>query len=96
MRRMSIAMACAIGLNLSSGGFAAAAGVKVGISQPLTGANADFFQRQMVNPVILAVEQVNAAGGLLGKKVDYVIEDHKGDPSTSAAVTRKMIDVDGI
>ncbi len=77
-------------------GIASAQTLKIGISQPLSGANADYFQKQAVDPVLFAIEQVNAAGGLLGQKVEYVVEDHKGDPATSAAVTRKMIDVDHI
>ncbi len=77
-------------------GIAPAQTVKIGISQPLSGANADYFHKQGVDPVLLAIEQVNAEGGLLGHKVEYVVEDHKGDAATSAAVTRKMIDVDHI
>ena len=93
----TISVAAGLGLGLLTVITAARADtVKIGISQPLSGANADYFQQQGVDPVLLAIEEVNAAGGLLGHKVEYVVEDHKGESATSAAVTRKMIDLDHI
>jgi branched-chain amino acid transport system substrate-binding protein len=81
---------------LPAAAFAQSNPVKVGVTQALSGPNADYFQRQTVNPVLMAVEELNAAGGLLGQKVEVVVEDHKGDPATSAAATRKLIDVNKI
>lgn len=92
LKTIALAALASVGLDAA----AQAQGIKIGISQPLSGGNADYFQRHAVNPVILAIEEANAAGGLLGQKVEYVVEDHKGEPSTAAAVARKMIDVDRI
>jgi branched-chain amino acid transport system substrate-binding protein len=70
--------------------------VKIGISQPISGPNGDYFKRELVNPVILAVEGINAAGGLLGHKVGYVIEDHKANAGTALSVARKLTEIDKV
>jgi ABC-type branched-subunit amino acid transport system substrate-binding protein len=49
-----------------------------------------------VNPVILAVEEINAAGGLLGHKVGYIIEDHKANAGTALSVARKLTEIDNV
>jgi branched-chain amino acid transport system substrate-binding protein len=74
----------------------AAEAIKVGISQPISGANGDYFKRELVNPAILAIEEVNAKGGVLGHKVEYVIEDNKANAATALAVARKLIDIDHV
>ena len=84
-----------IGLTAAAQASAAEA-IKVGISQPISGANGDYFKRELVNPAILAIEQVNAKGGVLGHKVEYVIEDNKANAATALAVARKLIDIDHV
>jgi branched-chain amino acid transport system substrate-binding protein len=95
-RRVAVGTILLVALAAMRAPAIAADGIKVGIAQPLGGGNADYFTRQAVDPAILAIEEINAEGGLLGQKVQYVVEDNKGDPATSAAVVRKMIDVDHI
>lgn len=75
---------------------AAAQEIKIGISQPISGANGDYFKRELVNPAILAIEEANAKGGVLGHKIEYVIEDHKANAATALAVARKLIDIDHV
>jgi branched-chain amino acid transport system substrate-binding protein len=70
--------------------------IKIGVAQPLTGQNGDYFKRMTVNPVLMAVDEVNAKGGIRGQKVEVVVEDHKGNAATALAVTRKLIDVDKV
>ena len=41
---------------------------------------------------VYAVRELNAKGGLLGKKVELLIEDDQGKPDISAAVARKLDD----
>ena len=48
--------------------------IKVGVIQPLTGSVAD-NGLAFVNGAKLAVAKQNAAGGVLGKKIDLIIED---------------------
>jgi branched-chain amino acid transport system substrate-binding protein len=70
--------------------------IKIGISQFISGPNGDYFKRELVNPAILAIEEVNAKGGLLGHKVEYVVEDNKGNAQTAQAVARKLISIDKV
>jgi hypothetical protein len=39
--------------------------------------------------------KVNAAGGIDGKKIDYITLDDKGDPATAAQDARLLITQDG-
>jgi branched-chain amino acid transport system substrate-binding protein len=48
--------------------------VKIGVCSPLTGAAAEVGRIQL-NSLKLSTEHVNAAGGVLGKKVELIIED---------------------
>jgi branched-chain amino acid transport system substrate-binding protein len=94
MSRLSIVFAASV-LALSAG-VVRAEGIKIGISQPISGPNGDYFKRELVNPVILAIEQANAKGGVLGHKVEYVIEDSQGNAATAAAVAQKLIGIDKV
>jgi branched-chain amino acid transport system substrate-binding protein len=48
--------------------------IKIGVCSPLTGPAAEVGRIQL-NSLKLSTEHVNAAGGILGKKVELVIED---------------------
>jgi branched-chain amino acid transport system substrate-binding protein len=79
----------ALGLALSVAG-PAAAQVKLGLGAPITGPNATFGS-QYRNGVELAVEDINASGGLLGQKVTVVIGDDVSDPKQGVSVANKFI-----
>ena len=42
------------------------------------------------------IDEVNAAGGLLGQKIEYVAEDDQTNPEAGVRGTRKLIDVDKV
>ena len=44
----------------------------------------------------MLVEEINAAGGLLGHKVGYIIEDHKANAGTALSVARKLTEIDNV
>lgn len=44
----------------------------------------------------LAVEEINAEGGILGKKVEIVQEDNRGDKTEAASITKKYISKDKV
>ena len=44
----------------------------------------------------LAVEDINAAGGVLGKQVELVEEDGATDPAIGFNAVKKMIEIDGV
>lgn len=95
MMRAGVAIVV-LAVALGAGAGAARADIKIGISQPISGANGDYFKRELVNPVILAIEQANAKGGVLGQKVTYVIEDNQANAVTAAAVAQKLIGIDHV
>lgn len=78
-------------------GFAAAATAqtKIGIIQPLTGPAAA-SGNYVANGAKIAVEEINAKGGVLGQKVELVIEDNKSNPTEAAAVAEKLITRDKV
>lgn len=69
--------------------------IKVGEFASLTGKEASFGQSSHKG-TLLAIEQINAAGGVLGKKIDLVYEDNQSQPGQSATVVRKLITRDNV
>jgi branched-chain amino acid transport system substrate-binding protein len=71
-------------------GAAAAQTIKIGVNEPLTGAFAA-SGTYVVNGAKIAADEINAKGGVLGKKIELVIEDNKSNPTEAAAVAEKLI-----
>ena len=69
--------------------------VKIGTLMPLTG-GLQVYGEVFVNSVKLAVDEVNAAGGLLGNPVEMIVADTqtKAQPSIDAA--KKLTSVQGV
>lgn len=65
--------------------------VKIGFVADLTGKQAELGVQER-NGVQLAVEKVNAAGGVAGRPVELVIRDDQGKPETAKAVDKQLID----
>jgi len=65
-----------------------------GVIEPLSGPFKDVGDRY-VNAARFAVEQINADGGLLGKKVVAVVEDNSLKPAISTRKAKKLILKDG-
>jgi branched-chain amino acid transport system substrate-binding protein len=63
--------------------------IQIGVPMPMTGALAQAGQLQ-VGGMRYAVEEANKAGGVLGRKLELVIEDTKGEPNTAATVGVKL------
>ena len=90
---------CALGLTgavlLGAGVAGAEETLKIGVLAPLTGfAAADGLS--VKNAVELATEQVNAKGGVLGKKLELVIYDDAADPKESVTLAQKLIEQDQV
>jgi branched-chain amino acid transport system substrate-binding protein len=66
--------------------------VKFSIPLPLTGPQAKFGEIEKKSYEI-ATEEINAAGGIKGKKVVLEFEDSQGKPEISRAIAEKIIDV---
>ena len=73
----------------------AADSIKVGEYTALTGKDASMGQASH-NGVLLAIEHVNAAGGVLGRKLELITEDTQSKPGESATAVRKLISRDRV
>ena len=84
------------GCNKPPGGSAAGSDtIKVGEFASLTGKEATFGVSSHEG-TLLAVEQINAAGGVLGKKIDLRTEDDLSKAGEPATVVNKLISRDGV
>lgn len=69
--------------------------IKVGEFASLTGSEATFGQSSHKGTQ-LAIDDLNAGGGVLGKKIDLIYEDNQSQAGQSAIVVRKLISSDGV
>jgi branched-chain amino acid transport system substrate-binding protein len=67
-------------------------GARFSIPLPLTGSNAKFGEIEK-NAYEIAMEEINAKGGIKGKKVALEFEDSQGKPEVSRSIAEKLIDV---
>lgn len=65
--------------------------IKIGILHSLTGTMAN-SESAVVDAALLAVEQLNQSGGVLGRPVEAIVRDGRSDPATFAAEAAKLID----
>jgi len=80
----------------TTGAFAAGSDpIKIGHYGSLTGKDAAFGVATRKG-VLLAVEEINAKGGILGRKVDYVVEDIQSKQGESATAVKKLISRDKV
>jgi branched-chain amino acid transport system substrate-binding protein len=64
--------------------------IKVGVIQGLSGAHA-FVGVPMLKGHNFAKDEVNEAGGLLGRQVEYIVRDHKGTSAEATRVAKELI-----
>jgi urea transport system substrate-binding protein len=69
--------------------------IKVGILHSLTGTMA-ISEKSVVDAENLAIDEINAAGGVLGKKIAVITEDGKSDWPTFQEKAEKLIDRDKV
>jgi urea transport system substrate-binding protein len=69
--------------------------VKVGILHSLTGTIA-IAEASVVDAEKLAIDEINAKGGVMGKKIEVITEDGASDWPTFAEKARKLLDRDQV
>ena len=69
--------------------------IRLGTLTPLTGAGGPYGP-VMAEAVKAVVDQVNAAGGVLGRQVMVISEDDQTNPEAGVRAARKLIDVDDV
>jgi len=74
----------------------AADNVKIGLDNPLTGTYAAVGKNELTG-CQLAIEQINAKGGILGRQAELLVEDStSGDAGTAVQKARKLIERDKV
>jgi len=70
--------------------------VRIGLDNPLTGTYAALGKNELIGAQ-LALDQINAKGGILGRKAELLVEDStSGDAGTAVQKARKLIDRDKV
>ena len=69
--------------------------IKIGVIAPLTGDVAQYGVA-VKEGVEMKVAEINAAGGINGKKIELVISDSKGDSQEAVNIFKKMISQDKV
>jgi len=69
--------------------------IKIGMSMPQTGSLGAGGQAALV-ALRMWVEDVNAKGGMLGRKVEFIVYDDQTNPANTPGIYTKLLDVDKV
>ena len=101
-RILSVAAVGALALTMSAcSGAASSDGaqsgdtIKIGVNYELSGAVAT-YGADNVTGIEMAAEEINAAGGVNGKKIEIVKYDNKSEPAEATTLTTKLLTSDGV
>ena len=92
-RRAVLLAGLALGIELGASAFAESPKgepITLGVSGPLTGQNAQ-YGAQWKKGFDLALDEVNRAGGVRGRPLQYVFEDSQADPRQTVAIAQKFV-----
>ncbi len=90
MRKALLAAAGAAVLSLGVAVDARAQDIKIGMPMILSGPGA-LFGEPALKGAQMAVDEANAKGGVLGRKLQLIYKDSKGNPDEAVRVAREMI-----
>ena len=91
----AILICCGCSKEPGGGSGSAADRIKAGEYASLTGKEAAFGQSSHKGTA-LAIDEVNLAGGVLGKKIELITEDNQTKAGESATIVRKLISRDHV
>lgn len=86
----ALALVVALGLTAQGGTKAAGEPIYIGVSGPLTGPQAQFGVAWKKG-FDLALKQINGAGGINGRPLEYIFTDTQNKPEQTIATARKYI-----
>jgi len=87
---------CAVALLLAGMiGLQAAETIKIGALFAVTGP-ASFLGAPESKTAQMVADQINAKGGIMGRKVELIIKDTKGNPATAVSFAKQLIDEDQV
>ena len=85
--RTVAALLCSLGLSCA---LAQGNTFRIGVVGPFTGPSADFGV-PMLSGIQLAVEEINAVGGFLGRPLELVIKDDKANPDEGLKQAQALV-----
>ena len=88
-RATVLAAALGLTLGLSAGPAAAADTIKIAVPSPFTGSAAGYGENVKAG-VVMKLEEINAAGGVGGKKIEAVYLDEQCEPREAATVSSSI------
>src|ERR1700684_929470 len=91
----SIILAIASTMPAPSSAGAEPPAVKIGVLASLSGVLAIVGER-ISQGVTLAVDEINAGGGLLGRKVEAIIRDDETNPDSAVRLTRRLVQQENV
>ena len=94
-RNLWKSLVATLGAALLASPLAAQEAIRIGVTQPLTGAFAA-SGNYVTQGAKIAEEQINASGGVLGRKIQLIIEDNKSNPTEAVATAEKLIGKDKV
>ncbi|HME45815.1 MAG TPA: ABC transporter substrate-binding protein [Syntrophorhabdales bacterium] len=90
MRRIVLCFFALVLISSFAGSAKAAEPIRLGILYDASGGASDYARYNLMNAA-LAVEEINQAGGIMGRQVELIKEDDGNDPNVSPLRTRTLI-----
>jgi branched-chain amino acid transport system substrate-binding protein len=91
-RARAAALAAALAL---AGSAAAQETIKIGVITDKVGP-AKPYAEPATEGIVFGAEEINRKGGILGRKIELLIEDDQGRPDISAAMARKLVEAGAV
>lgn len=95
MKLLALARAGVLALAAAAAASVSAQDIRIGIPGPVTGP-VSFLGQHMKWGAELAVDEINRKGGVLGRKVSFIMQDSACRPADSVAAVEKLISQDKV
>jgi branched-chain amino acid transport system substrate-binding protein len=89
IRLIALAVGASLVVGLAGLSGAVAQDIPIAVAGPMTGGESA-FGRQLLNGATMAVDDLNAAGGVLGKKLKLEVGDDACDPKQARSIAEKL------
>lgn len=94
-KHLAVLLACVLAVSMLVTARGGSNTIKIGMVMPITGQVATYGV-QSVNAAKMFMEEINAAGGINGKKIELVVEDDEATPAKTTNAFKKMVSSDKV